>query len=238
MLNTIVYVDQLQAGVSQAHFIQATHQLGFDAIEVRDEYLRDDAECLQIAESADASSLDVFYSVNDALFRDGQPTDVLHYVERAGLLHASHIKFNLGALAEYQGALKSDFEDLLDLNIQVNVENNQTIAESSLADFQQFFTMTDEQEVPIGFCFDVANWAWLQVPLDMAIKALASRTQYLHLKNYVAAADKRLSVVPLTAGQLNIADIVVQFAPDIPMALEYPGHSDALSGDLALLRSF
>ncbi len=68
VLNTIAFKKDLDNGVSQSRLVEKVKQLGFDAIEIRNEFLNGSKnERLAIAKETQKLGLEVFYSVNDVL---------------------------------------------------------------------------------------------------------------------------------------------------------------------------
>ena len=237
ILNTIAFADQLKSGRKQEAFMESVKALGFDGVEIRSEFLQEGLkEIREIRQAAERCGLKLYYSVNDAIFLDGQINEKIQgYLQQASDMQAVHVKFNLGGFKKYQGSLKQDLKPFLSTAIEVHVENNQTKAQSALDDFLAFFQDAKANDVPITFCFDIANWYWTGVLPEDAAKKLAVSTAYLHLKNKIST-NEGLKTVPLLEGDILWQDLLRYFRKDIPIALEYPGNLQSVEGGLKAVR--
>lgn len=240
ILNTIAFADQLLNGDSQLSIIPNVAKLGFDAVEIRNEFLGSDkSELSSIKKEADKYSLDVLYSVNDVLIKDGQLNEKFtSYVEEMSLLGSNQLKINIGSLEKVNfKELQESLKKVLDGTFELNLENNQTLSESSLEVTNSFFEFVDDSNLPgIGYCFDIANWAWLDATPEEAANSLAKRTNYLHLKNFIHD-DGKLSVVSLDKGELDWKNLISKFSKVKEVGLEYSGLTDEINKDLISVRN-
>lgn len=238
ILNTIAFADLWKMGRSQVDFVPMTAELGFDGIEIRSEMLQaPETECLKIAETAKVYGLETYYSVNAALVCGSRLHPHLDkYMQQAAMLRASHIKFNVGDVSAYQGNLKEEFYLAGKFtDCAVNVENNQSLADSRLENIEQFFSLVSESGADIGFCFDLANWYWTESDPLTAAERLASVTRYIHLKSKTEQTGKR-QVTSLAAGEIDWRTLLQKFQPGLPMALEYAAAAEVLLQDVTLLK--
>ncbi|MCQ5068856.1 phosphosulfolactate synthase, partial [Faecalibacillus intestinalis] len=160
VLNTIAFKKDLDNGVSQSRLVEKVKQLGFDAIEIRNEFLNGSKnERLAIAKEAQKLGLEVFYSVNDVLVTgDHLNNKALDYVTEMKELNSSHLKLNIGSLSDIsKEELLKGLAAILDGQFEIAVENNQTLADSSLAITKKFFEIIQDAGIKdIHYCFDIA----------------------------------------------------------------------------------
>lgn len=239
ILNTIGFKDQLDQGVSQKDLVPSVKEMGFDVIEVRNEFLTgDESELVDICKAANESGLDVFYSVNDVLINDDGLNPLLDkYVNEMQILGSDHLKMNIGRLSQVDDqALNDRLFNLLDGSFQLKVENNQTIQDSGLELTKKFLDkMASFQLSDVSYCFDIANWAWLDASPADAADVLAPYTTYLHMKNY-QNSQEQLSVTSLEEGELNWRQLIQKFDDISEVGLEYAGDVSTIKQDLKLLK--
>lgn len=239
VLNTIAFKNNLDNGVSQSKLVEKVEQLGFDAIEIRNEFLSgSSSERLQIAKEAENCGLEVFYSVNDVLVTGDHLNDKLNdYVAEMKELNSSHLKLNIGSLSDIsKDELVKGLKSVLDGQFEINVENNQTLADSSLAVTKKFFEIIQDTDIQdIHYCFDIANWIWMGINVDQAAEELKQVTTYLHLKNAAKVQDE-LTTVPLEDGDLDWRSLVKEFTNAQVFGLEYAGEPQIIANELKLVK--
>lgn len=238
VLNTIAFKSFLEKGGTQAELINQTVDAGFNAIEIRDEYLKgNDSELEDIRLVAQQQNIDVFYSVNDVLMDGNYANEnkLQNYIKKCRLLGASHLKMNMG---NYLGKFLnlSAVIEILD-GTQLFVENNQTISESNLADTYSFMKTISKETKQISYCFDVANWTWLHEDVNKAADVLGFSTNYLHLKN-VTKANNEYKVTNLNDGLLNCKCLIKKFSDVAYVGFEYPASLEVLERELALVKKW
>lgn len=240
ILNTIAFKDLLDTGINQAELVTRVKDMGFNAIEIRNEYLTGELDELhQIAENAMAANLDVYYSINDILVVGSEINPKIdRYYQEMKALNSRHLKMNIGDLS----ALKFDLfvkrlTDLMDGSFELTLENNQTLSDSSLDTTRAFFQIISNTSLKdIHYCFDIANWKWLDAEPVEAAKALAPVTTYLHLKN-MKKIDGRLEVTSLEEGEIDWLELLGEFTGINSMGLEYFGDPATIKQDLQRLKA-
>lgn len=239
ILNTIAFKKDLDNEVSQADFVLPTHKLGFDAIEIRQEYLHgNEEELTKINSLANQNGLQVYLSVNDDLLVNNsfnpKLADYLHMLDALG---SNHLKMNIGPLNKANTKLiKTKLIDLLPSNCFLTLENNQTLEDSNLENTVKFFQLLNTTGVKnIHYCFDIANWSWLDASAEEAAKALSQVTTYLHLKN-VGNENGHLTVTSLDEGELNWRRLISLFSNIQEFGFEYSADLETLSKDLGTLK--
>ncbi|MCP0887480.1 hypothetical protein LB941_09035 [Ligilactobacillus sp. WILCCON 0076] len=239
ILNTIAFKDCLDSGTSQAELVESVASLGFDAIEIRNEFLSGDpSELSKIAFNAQKAHLNVYYSINDTLFSSGKLNQNLpRYIEELKLLGSKHLKINIGSLpSSSKFNLKNELAPYIN-DIEINVENNQSYADSNLNTTTTFLKLVENEKIQnVNYCFDIANWKWLDTSVYDAITSLKDVTNYLHLKN----VTDDLQVTSLEQGNLDWRKILTKFNTEkiTKVALEYANDQEHLASDLQLLQNF
>lgn len=238
LLNTIAFNDSLQQGVSQAQLVEKVARLGFETIEIRNEFLQDpQSELPMIAQKAQAIELKTSYSVNDVLFTDkGLNPQLPKYIAEMKLLNAKRLKLNIGKFQRISTDIwLTALVKLLDDTFELVVENNQTFSESNLALTCEFFEIIQREKLKITYCFDIANWYWLETTPMQAAEKLASLTTYLHLKNVVRTQDG-LTTVSLFEGEIDVLALLKQFPHVTNYGLEYFASPTTLQSDLKKIK--
>lgn len=241
ILNTIAFKEQLDRGISQSKLVIPTVKLGFGAIEIRQEYLRDDQQELkEIADSAAENGLAVYLSINDNIIVDGKINPQLSkYLRMMNDLGSSHLKMNIGPLTGVKPSFfVAELRKKLPSNCILTVENNQTLADSKLSITRDFFKMLARNGIHnLHYCFDIANWSWLDATADEAAVDLAPVTTYLHLKN-VDQQDGQLTVTSLEEGRLDWRKLIDRFDNVTEYGFEYASDAATLKNDLSLVNKY
>ncbi|GAD17041.1 hypothetical protein FD05_GL001835 [Lentilactobacillus otakiensis DSM 19908 = JCM 15040] len=234
ILNTIAFKDQLDEGVSQADLVSKAKNSGFNFVEIRNEFLDGStAELEKIKQAADSVAIGVYYSVNDPLIKKGQVNpDIDRYISEMKALGSSHLKMNVGNVDNISSTFADDLKAKISANgeFEFNVENNQTLEESELENIVAFFKLVDKSKLPIGFCFDTANWYWTESEPNTAAEQLASVTKYLHLKNKSGTGNSK-SATSLDKGEIDIKSLISKFNVN-EYGFEYAAPSAEIEHDL------
>lgn len=235
ILNTIAFADDLKKGVSQKDLIGRVKKIGFDDVEIRNEFLQD-GELKQIREQALKYDISIYYSVNDVLIKNGKLNQrTFQYIKEMRDLGSSHLKMNVGDVEKFSGDFDASFLALLDSSFELNVENNQTVAESKLENIINFFEIINKNKVNIGFCFDTANWFWTGDDPITAANQLKNVTKYVHLKN--VSSNGQNEVVTLDKGRIDWKKIVSLFNAN-EYGFEYSATDSELRTDLTSVKSY
>lgn len=239
MVNTLFFLPDLQSGVGQAELLKRVAACGIGSVEIRREFIRDFAgECQQIHEKAESLHLRLYYSVPDTLFGGGilKKQSAECYFAEAFAMGSTHIKMNIG---EYGDKLRE--EDVLSLNalcrshgIALTVENDQTAENGRLKKVQTFLECSAAENSSIGMTFDIGNWFWQKESPLLAAKALSRYTAVIHLKDVATVPD--VHTVLLDAGEIDWRQIMREFSPSVPVALEYPCMAKGLSAERCLAK--
>lgn len=240
ILNTIAFKSQLDKHVPQYEFVKSVKDAGFDAIEIRNEFLSGkDSELREIASRAKQSGLDVYYSINDTLIDGDRVTaNFEKYVHEMHLLGSSKFKMNIGDLTQMTSSrLEKGLENKIPEGASLRLENNQTVADSSLDTTRAFFQLVHATNLHgIEYCFDIANWDWLGEDANVAADSLMPETTYLHLKNVELVHGVR-RVVPLEQGMIDWRPLLRRFINAHDFGFEYEGSMEVISSELKKLKS-
>lgn len=239
-INTIAFKDELTRGAQQIEYISKIKLFNVEVLEIRREFLNEKyllTELTELKMEAEKQNVTLFYSVNDELFQiEGLNPQIKDYVKEALLLNAERIKFNFGY---YQTELSIEeinvLTELTANSPKINIENNQTVEHCNLVNMEKFLIECKTNQIPINFCFDLANWLWTGTEVQHAIDKLKDYTDYVHLKNYKNEGIE-LVVTSLAGGKLSWEKYLNQFHSNIDLTLEYNGSNKMIEEDLRLLR--
>lgn len=138
-------------------------------------------------------------------------------------LEAKWIKVSLGHFSKDQSNV-AELNFFLNQHpeIQLFVENDQTLYGGNITNLKLFFESTSEQDVPVKMTFDAGNWYYSNQDVDEALTQLSQYVHYLHLKQ-VEQENGELVTVPL---QKNIGHswerVMKSFHSNLVRALEFP----------------
>lgn len=239
VLNTLVAQANHDQGADQAALIKALLPLGSTNFELRYEYLHFTvAELTALNQLRLTYRLTYFLSVPDELFKDGHlTTKLVGYAAQAQALGASYLKFNLGDFQVANAGELAALPRLVPANLQLNIENDQTLKNARLATLLTFFDQVQAQGANVGFVNDLGNWVYTNQDERAVTKALLPYTRYVHLKGY-QKDGRQVQTTSFTSSQLAWQKLLPNFAPNIPVALEYPAPTARLKKDLMTLLNF
>ncbi len=223
VVNTLVFIELLEKGMSQASVFQPLKDMGIQKIEVRREYIRD-KEWNDIAKMKAVTNLEVLYSIPDTLFEKGRlkSSCLKRYISEANKLGATMIKFNRGDFLGWSATDRQRFFELANtFQGTITAENDQTPKNGPVDSLVDFLANTKEEGLPLYATFDVGNSFWVnEDPLENA-KKISRFTKLVHLKD-VKRTKAGPKTVLLGEGDVPWQDILSQFNPTIPITIEYP----------------
>lgn len=226
ILNTWIFEKDVKHGTTQLELVDRVKKLGADGIEVRREYFKDlELELAQVGERAKELDLIVNYSVPDVLFtEDGKINEKLKgYFEEGKILGISKIKFNTGSFNKFTGVLEDELSKLPLNEIEMNVENDQTILSGTVKPIKDFLNKTYEVGYTnIGYVYDLGNWAFTRGNAIASADALHDATNYIHLKNTINDSGELSTSDDLDKGIYDWRDILKHLPHKVSFALEYP----------------
>lgn len=225
VLNLLVFDEQVKKGNLQSDLISEGIKLGFNQFEVRREYFSNiEKESIDIKKLADNFDLELFYSVPDEVFNQGEiNTNLQTYLEEAKAFGAKHIKWNIGDFENFKGEL-TELTVLTNQGIEVNIENDQTELSGKIKAIEAFMKAVTKEGINIGYVYDLGNWPFVEEDETEAAKKLAQYVKYIHVKDVKKQQDKPL-VKPLDHGDIDWRACLAILPCDVPIAIEYPTRS-------------
>ncbi|SFH55194.1 Sugar phosphate isomerase/epimerase [Pisciglobus halotolerans] len=222
VLNLLVFAEKVQKGAVQSELIEEAVALGFRKIEVRREYFKDLAsERADIKKLAEEYELELFYSVPDEVFVDGNVNPKLgDYLSEAKQMNIKHIKWNIGDFAHFKGDV-TELKSLTEQGIAINIENDQTQTSGTISAIDTFMRAVKEAGVNIGYVYDLGNWRFVGENEKEAAEQLGKYVRYIHVKD-VTYQDNKPQAAGLDHGEIDWRDILTLLPKDAPIAIEYP----------------
>lgn len=238
VLNTLLFQQSHDIGESQLQIVENLLKYGIGNIEIRREYASQSfQEMKALNKMRLGKRLTLFYSVPDNLFVNGAINpELIQYIGEAQKMGVSYVKLTLGDFDNYSGNLFEDLSSIVPESIQINIENDQTISNSSIHSLVSFFNSSEKSGAHIGFVNDLGNWAFTGQDEQEASIQLLKYTNYVHLKSYqYETKSHHPQTVPFAKGELDWKKLLRLFSTDVPVALEYPTDGTSLKTDLSLL---
>lgn len=239
VINTLVFIEDLKAGVPQGLIMDIINELDIKSIEIRREFIKDfSKEILDIREKSKNYKMRVFYSVPEWIYKEGKVRfkEIETYFKEAYEMNCGNIKMNIGEVKEVS---EEDIRKINKLsekyNVKLTIENDQTAENGKVEKIYSFLKKVRELKGNISFTFDVANWIFQEEdPVENA-KLLKAFVTYIHVKNI---GEKRKNVL-LDEGLLDLEKILSELPQNLPMALEYPcGTKEQLSLEINKLLKY
>ncbi|RHW39100.1 sugar phosphate isomerase/epimerase [Neobacillus notoginsengisoli] len=221
VINTLVYLEDLKAGVPQSEMLDWVHELGLKNIEVRREFIKEHQELQDIKNKSEQHGMKVFYSIPDVLYENQQLNveSLEVYYKEAYDMNCHAIKLNIGDYGQISEAdLKAVARLAEQYNVKLTVENDQTESNGRSQKIIDFLTEVKQLGGPITFTFDIGNWLFQgEDPVENA-KLLQSFVTYIHIKDIDEEKNTRL----LNDGLVDWKKIIEILPKEIPVAIEYP----------------
>lgn len=238
-INTLVYLDELTAGVPQSALLERIAAHGVTLAEVRREYIHDDAELDLIAQAARDHGLDLYYSVPERIVTAGEPhPDFETFLAEAERMGVRNVKFNQGDVKDADAALIARIDEAAAAHgVTLTIENDQTPENGTLdctvASLRRIKTLGGRT----GYTFDLGNWYWRGEDPEAAFDQLLPAITVFHLKNVNGAAEREnLATTMLDEGVIDWRPMLRRLAETTPVLLEYPIAEADLAGQIAILR--
>lgn len=224
IINTLVYEQANSDGIEQIDFLDDIQDQGINTVEVRREYFKDiKSEIEPLKQKVDQNNMKLYLSIPDMIFDPAGHVNAKfgQYVKEAELMSAVAMKMNVG---HYEKAQLSDWDmldQLMSKTVQLNVENDQTKLNGTLAPIVEFFKIVEKKHLNIKFVFDSYNWRYTDEDEMVAIKQLNSYVTILHLKN-VVKTDSGYQVAAFDQGIGDWQALLAAMPSNTPVVLEYP----------------
>jgi len=228
-INTLVFIELIQNGLSQVEVMEQLGNAGYKKIEVRRELFTDLAtELPKINKLSKDFGMEVYYSVPEYLYTDKKVNydGLKTYFKEAQAMNCNMIKVVIG---DYASVMQEDALLLNDLcaqyKVNFTVENDQTFENGRVEKIHSFLIDYYALGGQTSTTFDIGNWLWQnQDPLINA-QLLAKHVTYIHLKD--AKGGSTAQVTYLDEGDIPWKK-VLDVLPSVPLAIEYPCGTEVL----------
>lgn len=225
VLNFLVFAEKIEKGIQQNELLSHIAALGFQAVEIRREYFKDVAkEMPLIKKEAERLHLDLFYSVPDEVYVNGEVNPKLtEYISEANQMGVKQIKWNIG---DFKGELHVEkMKALIEEGVVITIENDQTQTSGTIAANKKYMTAVKTADLAIGYVYDLGNWRFVGADELEAAKELAEYVHYIHVKDVLYKEDKP-QATGLDHGVINWRKVLSILPDDCPIAIEYPTTTD------------
>lgn len=239
-INTLVYMQELQAGVPQSQLLPRIAKLGATFAEVRREYIANEAERLAIKEAAQQAGLELYLSIPQSLIVEGTVHPELNrYLQEAQQMGARHIKFNQGTLPTADADVIANIDQrAAAASMTLTIENDQTELNGTFACTSASLQRLQETGSAIGYTFDLGNWLWRNEDPQAAFAALQQRITVFHLKNVAGTfAGQDLHTTLLAEGDIDWKPMVQSLDSSVPVFLEYPIDAEHVAQEFAAVQA-
>lgn len=231
VINTLVFLDELENGVQQSELLRSIYALGVKKVEVRREFIKDfNDELKKIKTASQELGIDIYYSVPDYLYINGKlAVDKIEgYMIEADKMNCRNVKLNIGNYHDISTDDAYALNSLCDkYSIKLTIENDQTEDNGKVDKIKTFLQQSKKLGMKLSCTFDIGNWLWQKEdPIENA-NILNPYVTYIHLKD-VIMMDKPQAAF-LDEGIIPWRKILEIFDKDIPTAIEYPCFPDTLS---------
>ncbi|WHY00199.1 sugar phosphate isomerase/epimerase [Neobacillus sp. DY30] len=224
-LNAFDRVEVLEKG--QTSFIKLISESGAYGVEIRRElFSKQELPLERLKHEIEQQQLFTVYSApvecwkNNHQFNEQELTTIFQEGKKLG---AKWIKVSLGHFDHVQSdifQLRSFLQQYQEM--QLFVENDQTLYGGNVTNLKSFFESAAEQDVPVKMTFDVGNWYYSNQDVESALSQLAPYVNYLHLKQ-VDKEKGELVTRPLQKHSNHSWEKVMNHLPShLVKALEFP----------------
>lgn len=226
VLNFLVFADKVANGGRQKELLQEASDLGFQQVEIRREYFQNiDEEIPVIQSEAERLNLQLFYSVPDEVYVNGNINRKLNqYLKEAKQMGVKHIKWNIG---DFDGNLHEDeLKALLDEGVAISIENDQTQTSGTIDAIDVYMKAIKQAGLDIGYVYDLGNWRFVGEDEVKAAEELKDYVRYIHVKD-VRYEGQKPQAAGLDHGDIDWRKVLQLLPQDVPVAIEYPTTTDA-----------
>jgi sugar phosphate isomerase/epimerase len=230
-INTAVFLDEMQNGVSQYECLQKLVGKPIQDIEVRGEFLKDDTrdeELKNISTLCDSNDWKFYFSIPEELFtEDVLNENIFNYLKMAEKFGIRGLKISLGSFKSLDNPQVEKLIDVLQTTtVKVTVEN-QPNQNGVLKTFTQNLKVILDIIPELGYTFDSGNWYWISEKPEKAFEALKEYITVFHLKDI-----KDQDTVMLGEGLTNWVKLVRQLNAEVPVFLEYGINEQRLENEI------
>ncbi|WNB91161.1 TIM barrel protein [Bacillus sp. NEB1478] len=223
-------IDEVQK-YGQGEFINLIAKAGAKGAEIRRELFVDQTLPLkELGDQIKAAQLFSIFSAPVELYNKAGNLDeksIKLIVLEAVTLGSKIVKFSLGHYTSERSNVHNLKKLLHSLeiekhNLQVTIENDQTMHGGNLERISQFLKETAKHDVPVKMTFDIGNWLYTGEKVWSAAKRLSPYVIYVHCK-HVERFGNELVTLPLpVAESADWRKLIALFADGSPYAIEFP----------------
>lgn len=230
VINTLVFLEDLNNGVKQSKLLKDIHGLGINKVEVRREFIKDfEVELQEIRDISQQLQMEIYYSVPRYLYVGGKLNidEIEQAFREASKMNCRNVKLNIGDYKDINSENVYKINSLCDKYlIALTIENDQTKENGQAQKLYEFLRAAERFGMKISCTFDIGNWLWQKEDAKENAYKLKPYITYIHLKD-VNIEDKPQAVL-LDQGVIPWRSILEIFDKNIPVAIEYPCHPDTI----------
>lgn len=231
VINTLVFLEDLNNGVKQSKLLKDIHGLGINKVEVRREFIKDfDTELQEIRVISEKFEMEIYYSVPRYLYVGGELNidEIEQSFSEAAKMNCRNVKLNIGDYNHISSENVCEINSLCDKYwVVLTVENDQTKENGQVIKIKEFLTAAQTFGMKVSCTFDIGNWLWQKEDPKENTYKLKPYVTYIHLKD-VYMNDKPKAEL-LDQGVIPWRSILEIFDKNIPVAIEYPCFPDTLA---------
>jgi sugar phosphate isomerase/epimerase len=230
VINTLVFLEDLNNGVKQAKLLRDIYDLGITKAEVRREFIKDfEVELQEIRNVSEELQMELYYSVPKYLYINGElkTEEIEEYFKEAYKMNCRNVKLNIGDYHHITLENASEINLLCHkYSIKLTIENDQTKENGKVQKIKEFLETAEGLDMKVSGTFDVGNWLWQEEDSTENAYKLKPYITYIHLKD--AYIKDKPQAVRLDQGIIPWRNILGVFDKGIPVAIEYPIYPDTL----------
>lgn len=222
-INTLTFIEKHEKTINQVSIVKELIDNGYKNIEIRREFLSNfENELGEISYLAMQNGVALYYSIPDTLYKDFRldKISLSKYVKEAELLGAKTIKLTVGAYSGYNKGDDIFIKEILDSEIKLYVENDQTFENGRLEKIKRFLADCKTYNNNVKATFDIGNWLWAGESPQKCAQELKEHVDYVHFKD-VKIENGKYEAVKLGEGIIDWKYFKALFK-DVAAGLEYP----------------
>ncbi|HEY8891914.1 MAG TPA: TIM barrel protein [Clostridium sp.] len=230
VINTLVFLEDLNNGVKQSDLLEDIHSLGVNKVEIRREFIKNfETELKEIRDISERLQMEIYYSVPGYLYVGGKlnTCEIELSFKEAYKMNCRYVKFNIGDYKHITSENVYMINTLCDrYSIKLTIENDQTKENGQVQKIKEFLKAAEKLHMSISCTFDIGNWLWQKEDPKENAYILKPYVTYVHLKDVYM--KEKLEATSLDGGIIPWKSILDVFNINVPIAIEYPCYPDTL----------
>lgn len=231
VINTLVFLQDLNNGVKQSKLLKDIQGLGIDKVEVRREFIKDfQTELQEIRDISKELQMEIYYSVPRYLYVGGKLNtyEIEKCFEEAYKMNCRNVKFNIGDYNHITSENVYKINSLCDkYEIKLTIENDQTKENGQVQKIKEFLQEGKSLGMKVSCTFDIGNWLWQKEDPKENAYILKPYVSFIHIKD-VNMMDKP-QIALLDEGIIPWENILNILGSNLPVAIEYPCYPNTLA---------